>query len=118
MDYKFCCVVNFKLQYVRLVLVLLPKGEEPQIQGYSLADGESLVDAAPPIIRAHAGSAGFIKPKWDFDTLVWVEGATAEEIAAWETEHPAPEVPPPSQLDSIEAQSTYTAMMTDTLLEG
>lgn len=24
----------------------------------------------------------------------------------------------PSQLDSIEAQSTYTAMMTDTLLEG
>ncbi|KAF5057857.1 hypothetical protein DSECCO2_352670 [anaerobic digester metagenome] len=25
---------------------------------------------------------------------------------------------PPSQLDSVEAQSTYTAMMTDTLLEG
>jgi hypothetical protein len=26
--------------------------------------------------------------------------------------------PPPSQLDSVEAQSTYTAMMTETLLEG
>lgn len=34
----------------------------------------------------------------------------AQEIAA----RPAPE---PSQLDRIEAQSTYTAMMTDTLLE-
>lgn len=30
---------------------------------------------------------------------------------------PIPE-PAPSQLDRIEAQTTYTAMMTDTLLEG
>lgn len=30
---------------------------------------------------------------------------------------PEPEEPGPSQLDIIEAQVTYTAMMTDTLLE-
>lgn len=39
---------------------------------------------------------------------------TAEEIKAQEVE---PEVKP-SQLDVIEAQLAYTAMMTDTLLEG
>jgi hypothetical protein len=39
---------------------------------------------------------------------------TAEEIKAQEVE---PEEKP-SQLDLIEAQITYTAMMTDTLLEG
>lgn len=41
-------------------------------------------------------------------------GYTFEEIA-----QPEPVlVPEPTQLDIIEAQITYTAMMTDTLLEG
>lgn len=40
---------------------------------------------------------------------------TDAEIEADRASIPAP---PPSQLDSVEAQSTYTAMMTDTLLEG
>lgn len=31
---------------------------------------------------------------------------------------PEPELEVPSQLDRVEAQATYTAMMTDTLLEG
>lgn len=31
---------------------------------------------------------------------------------------PEPTPPEPTQLDRIEAQTTYTAMMTDTLLEG
>ena len=31
---------------------------------------------------------------------------------------PEPEPETPSQLDRVEAQATYTAMMTDTLLEG
>lgn len=29
-----------------------------------------------------------------------------------------PPPPPPTQLDRVEAQATYTAMMTDTLMEG
>lgn len=49
----------------------------------------------------------------------YVDGAcvlrTDAEIEADRASIPAP---PPSQLDSVEAQSTYTAMMTETLLEG
>lgn len=30
----------------------------------------------------------------------------------------SPPPPPPTQLDRVEAQATYTAMMTDTLMEG
>lgn len=48
-----------------------------------------------------------------------VDGAavecTEEEIAAQEKTNTQPQTP--SQLDVIEAQVTYTAMMTDTLLE-
>ena len=40
---------------------------------------------------------------------------TDAEIEADRAAIPAPG---PSQLDSVEAQSTYTAMMTETLLEG
>lgn len=52
-----------------------------------------------------------LKPVWDGEK--WVETATVEELE---------KVYPPfekeiSQLDIIEAQVTYTAMMTDTLLE-
>lgn len=42
---------------------------------------------------------------------------TAEEIKAQETEIAQQSQSKPSQLDIIEAQVTYTAMMTDTLLE-
>lgn len=54
-------------------------------------------------------------PRFKFDG--YVQERTAEEIAADITELPDPEETP-SQLDMIEAQVTYTAMMTDTLLEG
>ena len=42
---------------------------------------------------------------------------TAEEIKAQETAIAAQSQSKPSQLDIIEAQVTYTALMTDTLLE-
>lgn len=38
---------------------------------------------------------GFIKPRWD--SIGWTEAATDEEIAAWEAEHPALEVPEPHE---------------------
>lgn len=50
----------------------------------------------------------------------WNEGEvvhrTEEEIAADRAAIPEP-TPEPGQLDRVEAQATYTAMMTDTLLE-
>lgn len=39
-----------------------------------------------------------------------------EAWEAWKASLPEPSEPEPSQLDMIEAQVTYTAMMTDTLL--
>ncbi|GEM_PF-876700 len=86
--YKHCCVVNATGYYQTFVLVLLPEDAEPQVQGYALADGESLVDVAPPLMRPHAGAVGFVTPKWDGST--WKEGATAKEITKWEKEHPGP----------------------------
>ena len=58
--------------------------------GYKVPDGCHLLDANHPTMRRHAGTSGFITPKWDDDTEAWIEAATAEQIAAWEAEHPDP----------------------------
>lgn len=96
MNYKHCCVVGADGAYKTFVLVLLEQGQDGEttetVQGYTLAEGERLLDVHPPIIKAHAGSTGFVCPRWDEDAETWVEGASAEELAAWEAEHPAPVV--------------------------
>ena len=58
--------------------------------GYKVPDGCHLLDAKHPTMRRHAGTSGFIKPKWDAESNGWVEGATAEQVTAWEAEHPDP----------------------------
>ena len=101
MDYKHSCVIDADGNYKTLVLVLLEEGDEGEtreaIQYYELLEGESLVDAAPPVMRPYAGAVGLITPRRDTDTAAWVEAATAEEIAVWEAEHPAPEPSEPSE---------------------
>ena len=103
MSYKHCCVVDADGAYKTFVLVLLEQGEDAEItgtvQGYKLGDGEQLLDAQPPLYKVNAGGAGFVKPRWDEGTAAWVEGATAEELAAWEAAHPAPAV----DLDALRA---------------
>ena len=97
---KHCSVIDVEGKHVTYVLVKirdkpLEDGTTEQveeIQNYKLKDGEQLVDASPPIMRTHAGSTGFLSPIWDASQ--WAETATADEIAAWEKEHPAPEVVP------------------------
>ena len=97
---KHCSVIDGEGKHVTYVLVKirdkpLEDGTTEQveeIQNYKLKDGEQLVDASPPIMRTHAGSTGFLSPIWDGSQ--WAETATADEIAAWEKEHPAPEVVP------------------------
>lgn len=53
-------------------------------------------------------------PEGNLPDYIWQDGAFVYD--------PLPEPDPvpeePSQLDRVEAQATYTAMMTDTLLEG
>ena len=88
------CVLTSSDIYKRLARVKEEKDSEglvaKNILGYKLAEGERLLAAAPPDKRLHAGSTGFVRPRWDEGAAAWVEGATAEELAAWEAEHPDP----------------------------
>lgn len=89
-----CCVVDAGNLYRAFVTVQTEQGAdgEPKetVLGYKLAEGERLIDTAPPTKRRYAGGAGFVRPRWDEDAAVWVEGASEEELAAWEAEHPDP----------------------------
>lgn len=121
MDYKHSCVIDANFIYKTLVLVLLTQadqgpgeGQEWKVQNYTLSKGEQLVDSTPPTMRPYAGAAGFVRPKWDADTSVWIEAATEEEIAAWEVEHPAPApiARKPSEAEQLRADIDYLAIMT------
>lgn len=85
-----------------------------EIQHYTLQDGEQLVDTTPPTMRSYAGSTGFVRPKWDANAAAWTEAATDEEIAAWETEHPAPVLPEPvpTEQEQMRADIDFLAAMT------
>ena len=97
---KHCSVIDAEGRHVTYVLVkirdkpLEDGGTErvEEVQNYTLKVGEQLVDAQPPVMRQHAGSVGYIAPVWGGSD--WQETAAADEIAAWEQEHPAPEVKP------------------------
>ena len=109
---KHCSVIDAEGRHVTYVLVkirdkpLEDGGTErvEEVQNYTLKDGEQLVDASPPVMRQHAGSTGFISPVWDGSQ--WAETAAADEIAAWEQAHPAPEVvPAPMSNAELEAEN-------------
>ena len=97
---KHCSVIDAEGRHVTYVLVkirdkpLEDGGTErvEEVQNYTLKVGEQLVDAQPPVMRQHAGSVGYIAPVWGGSD--WQEIATADEIAAWEKEYPAPEIKP------------------------
>lgn len=90
MQEKHSCVLDSEMKYKFLVRVIVDDEQKETVQGYKLKEGESLIVALPPLTKAHAGGAGFVKPRWDEDATAWVEGATAEELSAWEAEHPDP----------------------------
>ena len=109
---RHCSVIDAKGEFVTFVLVQThdqtnERGETESVQeikSYSLKDGEQLVDAQPPVMRQHAGSTGFLSPVWGGSD--WQETATADEIAAWEQEHPAPKVvPTPKSNAELEAEN-------------
>ena len=109
---KHCIVIDAEGRHVTYVLVkirdkpLEDGGTEhvEEVQNYILKDGEQLVDASPPVMRQHASSTGFIAPIWGGSD--WQETAAAEEIAAWEQAHPAPEIKPaPKSNAELEAEN-------------
>lgn len=90
MHYKHCCVVDAKGFYKDYVLVQT-ENEEQTVVGYTMQEGDMLVDSeTTPDRKQHAGTTGFVRPRWDEDIAAWVEGAIAEEQVAWEAEHPDP----------------------------
>lgn len=112
MKERHCCVIDAAKKYTTFVLVQTV--ERPQKDGstveaeeilhYKLKDGETLIDAMPPVQRQHAGQTGFLAPVWDGEA--WSETATADEIEAWEQGHPTPEVPPaPMSNAELEAEN-------------
>lgn len=126
---KHACAVDADGYYKTIVLMMPQEvyppaagepGEEPPapetrwvIDSYTLQEGESLVELTDtvrlPAWRPNAGEPGLIRPQWD--GTAWVEGGTAEEIAAWEAGHPAPPPPGPTEAQAL------GQMITDEQLE-
>lgn len=109
---KHCSVIDAEGRHVTYVLVKIR--DKPleggtterveEVQNYTLKVGEQLVNAQPPVMRTHAGSTGFLSPIWGGSD--WRETATADEIAAWEKKHPAPEIKPaPMSNAELEAEN-------------
>lgn len=118
MEYKYMCIVDTDNVYKDLAYVCVKQEDDGsvscEVQEYKLQDNEHLLDAEKPTICRCAGGPGFVRPKWDADTSAWTEAATDEEIAAWETEHPAPEVPEPepTEQEQMRADIDFLAAMT------
>lgn len=121
---RLMCVVDAAGNYVELVQVTITYDEGWETKGalfttycYTMQDGETLVDSPqPPPTRRHAGGAGLVQPVWDFKGKAWVETATAEELAAWELEHPAPEPAGPTELQL--AQQSITDLELNDIEQG
>lgn len=105
MDYKHMCVLDAAGYYATYVLVA-----DGVAQYYTLTDGQILLDALPP--------SGFVRPKWDGKG--WTEGATPEEIAAWEAAHPPPPPidPQPDPTERIAELEQQVADLTAAIERG
>ena len=91
MTYRHCSVIDEDGRYIIYVLVV-----DDEVQNYTLAEDEHLIDANPPACKQQIGDAGFIVPAWDENTGSWKESATDEEIVEWNNSHPASEIPEPA----------------------
>jgi len=107
--YHYACVIKDGKYHEFVIVNELDDGTE-EVYAYTLQDGETLIEAMPPVKKIHAESDGFIVPAWD--GTEWVEGATDEEIAQFEAENPAPEPPEPTEAEQMRADIEYLAIMT------
>lgn len=111
----------------RVYALLDAENRVTRIEGqYSLpADlkGWVLIEEGKPCDRLNLAQSHYLTPPlhtpdglcaWKYEDGA-LKQRTQVELEAERAEQPAST---PSQLDRIEAQITYTAMMTDTLLEG
>ena len=109
--YHYACVIKDG-KYHEFVLVNEFDDGSEEVYAYTLQEGETLIEAKPPVKKIHAGSDGFIVPTWDGSE--WGEGATDAEIAQFEAENPAPVLvePEPTEQEQMRADIEYLAIMT------
>ena len=107
--YHYACVIKDGKYHEFVIVNEFDDGSE-EVYSYILQDGETLIKAQPPVKKVHAETDGFIVPAWN--GTEWVEGATAEEIAQFEAENPAPEPPEPTEQEQMRADIEYLAIMT------
>ena len=119
--------MEFKMPKSRVYILLDEKERITRIEGeYSLpADltGWVLIEEGAPCDRLNLAQSHYLDgglytmqgiPRYKYEDGACVLRSEAE-IAADRDALPKPQ---PSQLDRVEAQATYTAMMTDTMMEG
>ena len=81
------CIIDEAGRYIDYAL----EDDSGVLQYYALRDGEQTVETLPPIFKGNAGTSGLVSPVWDGSA--WTEGATDEEIAAFDAANPAPVFP-------------------------
>lgn len=99
-------------------------GARPPLQSWASPnqpDGFAFCDEAAKDVFYSTTPAGFVDISIkEIDGYKWVDSIEVNQAAVdkWNEEHPVtPEPDPePTQMEKIEAQVTYTAMMTDTLI--
>ena len=118
--------MNIEIQKSRVYILLDAQNRITRIEGeYSLPSdltGWVLIDEGYgdrySLAQSHYLDGGLYTtqgiPRYKYDGGACVL-RSEEELAADRDALPKPQ---PSQLDRVEAQATYTAMMTDTMMEG
>ena len=106
---KNCCVIDAARKYITYVNVLVDDQGVENIQNYILQEDERLIDAKPPVMRTSTATGGYLVPVWDMDISTWTEGATADELAAWEAEHM-----PSSEILSTKARAQRDKLLAET----
>lgn len=98
-----------------------PSGSRPALQDWNgpAPEGYALCPDEFVAIFYSTSPAGFVNITVEDDIVASME-VNQEALDAYVASLPDPaeEVVEPTQLDRIEAQVTYTALMTDTLIEG
>lgn len=116
-----------EIQKSKVYVLLDERNRITRIEGqYSLpADltGWTLIEEGEPCDRLNLAQSHYLDgglrtmqgiPRWKYEDGACVL-RSEEEMSADRAALPKPQ---PSQLDRVEAQVTYTAMMTDTMMEG
>lgn len=119
--------MNIEIQKSHVYILLDAQNRITRIEGeYSLpADltGWVLIEEGAPCDRLNLAQSHYLDgglytmqgiPRYKYEDGACVLRSEAE-LAADRDALPKPQ---PSQLDRVEAQATYTAMMTDTMMEG